>query len=220
MPDWSRRRALHAIASAGTLALAGCSAEHSSEQESHIHSRGERVTDYEYRQVRSPAVRPLVSEPERDDGGDESESTETPDATQRLGLYGHVTSSDELAEYSFARDVSAGERLARFCGATDFETQSLFVHQHVVGACYTHELVDVRRKEDSVRVDFCRSLRPADVACEADDDDVVGSVVRLPFPGDRFNGFGVGHSGSCPPWMEGGAATGSGGADANGGDGA
>lgn len=194
MPDWSRRRALHALTSAATLALAGCGGQTSSE--SSYPSRGMRVTDYELRRVRDPQNRAVVQQRE----------TEDEPTSEGNRLYDHVTSEDGLESYGFASDVDGAEALASFCRATDFDSDSLFLHQLSVGACYAVELVDVRRESDGIMADFCRSLRPADVACRADGEATVALAIRLPFSGEDFSSVGVGFGSDCPPWVEPGAS--------------
>lgn len=195
MPDWSRRRALHALTSAATLALAGCGGQTSSE--SSYPSPGLRVTDYELQRVRDPQNRAVVQQRE----------TEDEPTSEGNRLYDHVTSEDGLESYKFASDIDGAEALASFCQATNFESDSLFLHQLSVGACYAVELVDVRRESDGIMADFCRSLRPADVACRADEEATVALAIRLPFSGEDFSGVGVGFSSDCPPWTEASGAT-------------
>jgi hypothetical protein len=195
MPDWSRRRALQATASAAALALAGCSGE-TSRSGSSGPANGELVTDYEVQKVRSADGAVLFREADVETAS-EAADERTAERRRRVQQYEHVTDRRDLEDLAFATDVSEAATLEEFTTATDLESESVFLLQRGVSACSTLELVGVRREPDSVHVDTCSDLRPADVECEADDRDVVAFAIRLPFPGDEFNGMGAGWSSSC-----------------------
>jgi hypothetical protein len=186
MPDWSRRRALQAVATAGALALAGCSGESSSSR-SVPPDRGEPVPpdDYEVRFVRDPEGEPLF---EVEDGNDQP-----PEGGRGIE---YLTDAGDREELTFRPTESAAD-LRAFVEATDLESRSIFLLQRPIGECYEARLVGVYREDDSVDVDFCQALRPADAECSADERDTVGAAVRLPFAGDSFAGYGSGWSGSC-----------------------
>jgi len=196
MPDWSRRRALHATASAAALALAGCSGESSSASSNHP-PNGELVTDYEVQKARNADGAVLFRET------DVATPSDTPDEPaerrrrRQRHQYAHVTEQADFEDLAFATDLPEAAALEEFATATDLETRSVFLLQRGVSACSTLELVDVREEPDSVHVNTCSDLRPADVECETDDRDTVAFAIRLPFPGDDFNGLGVGGSSDC-----------------------
>ena len=189
MPDWSRRRALRTVATAGSLALAGCSGE-SSRSNDPPPERGEPVPDLEVRFVRDT------------DGGspfdtdDESASTSTDDPDAVTHSFEYLTDRDEFDDLTFPSTTPAAE-LRSFVDATDFEAESVYLLERAIGECYRANLVAVYRESDGVDVDFCEALRPADVDCSAEAEDAVGVAIRLPFPGEEFNSLGSGWSGDC-----------------------
>lgn len=192
MPDWSRRRALRVAASAAVAALAGCEARTSGSTATPAVEPKDVVTDYEVRRVRNPAGDPIVrpADPEeREEGGEESQSRQTE-------VMNHLTDASDLDAWTFAGTDDASA-LRAFVGATDFESRSVLLYQRKVPACYEIRLVSVTRESDSVHADFCRARKPADVACDRNDEDVTAIAVRLPFAGDSFHGIGYGMSSSC-----------------------
>jgi len=196
MPDWSRRRALHATASAAALALAGCSGESSSASSSHP-SNGELVTDYELQTARNADGAVLFRETDVATPSDTPDEPTEQRRRRQRHQYAHVTEQADFEDLAFATDLPEAATLEEFATATDLETRSVFLLQRGVSACSTLELVDVRKEPDSVHVNTCSDLRPADVECEADERDTVAFAIRLPFPGDDFNGLGVGGSSDC-----------------------
>lgn len=197
MPDWSRRRALHATASAAALALAGCSGERRSASSSHP-PNGELVTDYEVKKVRNADGAVLFRRSNVETPSDTPNEREREAQRRRQRhQYDHVTEQADFEDLAFATDLPEAATLEGFATATDLETRSVFLLQRGVSACSTLELVDVRTEPDSVHVNTCSDLRPADVECEADDRDTVAFAIRLPFPGDDFHGLGVGGSSDC-----------------------
>ncbi|MFB6160193.1 MAG: hypothetical protein ABEJ61_03345 [Haloferacaceae archaeon] len=194
MPDWSRRRALHAAVSTAVAALAGCSGEASvSSSPTPAPDDARRVTDYELKQVRNADGVALFG---RSDADEPTPTESTPGGVGAPSASTHLTGPEELSAFAFA-DVPQATALARFVRATDFETRSVYLYQRSIPACYDLRLVGVRRRSDSVTANFCRDLKPADVACERGDRDTVGVAVRLPFAGDGFSGHGTGLRGSC-----------------------
>ncbi len=186
MPDWSRRRALQAVATTGALALAGCSGESSSSR-SVPPDRGEPVPpdDYEVRFVRDRDGEPLF---EVDDGNDQP-----PEVGRDIE---YLTDAEDREELTF-RSTTPADDLRAFVDATDLESRSVFLLQRPIGECYEAYLVGVYREGDGVDADFCQALRPADAECSADERDTVGVAISLPFEGDSFGGYGTGWSGSC-----------------------
>lgn len=182
MPDWSRRHALQAAAAAGAFALAGCSGTSSSSREV-PRERDDPVDVAETTFVRDTDGEPLFRI------GDEP---------RRPGSYEYLTSTSDREEVTF-RSSPAASDLRAFVEATDFESESVYLVSRPIGACYEARLVGVYREGNGIDADFCNALRPADVACEADDEDTVGVGIRLPFVEEEFNSFGLGWSGDCGP---------------------
>lgn len=199
MADWSRRHALQAVATAGALALAGCSSETSRSRS--LPPDREPVTDYEATLVRNTDGEPVFVDPE-DESGDESSDDEegtgeeTGDVPRAYSTVMHLTGDEELDRLQF-RDVQGASELTSFLRATDLESESVYLLQRAIGECYEPRLVGVAREDNGVDADFCRELRPADVDCDADAHDVIAIAIRLPFPGEEFSGLGTGWGSSC-----------------------
>lgn len=187
MPDWSRRRALHALATGATAALAGCSSESGFSQESTPgRNRRTPVTDYTSRTV-------------RDQDGDAIFWTgERPTNSRRARRdQEYLTSADEVSKVHFAPDSEAAADLRQFVEATDFETQSVSLRTTGIPECYTLRLLSVAREPDGYTTSYCYEPRPADVACAAEVHDTVAIAIRLPFAGDEFNSHGSSWSRAC-----------------------
>jgi hypothetical protein len=190
MPDWSRRRALQAVATTGALALAGCSGE-TSRSGSVPRDRGEPVPpdEFEVRFVRDTDGGPLFTV-----GDDDRDREEGTPAVEQGTEY--LTADGDREELTF-RSTEPATALRRFVEGVDLGSRSVYLLQRRLGECYGARLVGVYREDDGVDADFCQALRPADVACSADDRDTVGVAISLPFEGDSFNGYGTGWSSGC-----------------------
>jgi hypothetical protein len=190
MPDWSRRRALQAVAATGALALAGCSGESSFSSEV-PRDRGDPVPpdEFEVTFVRDTDGEPLFTV----DHDDREEDGGTPEVEQGTE---YLTDDDDREELTF-RSTEPATTLRRFVEGIDLGSRSVYLLQRLVGECYEARLVGVYRETDGVDADFCQSLRPADVECSADERDTVGVAISLPFEGDSFGGYGTGWSGGC-----------------------
>jgi len=195
MPDWSRRRALQAVAATGAFALAGCSGESSSSSEVPP-DRGDPVppSDLEVRFVRDAGGEPLFDVEGEDGNGNEEGGIRS---GRRIRAE-FLTSAADRDRLTF-RSGSAAEDLRAFVDGSDLESGSVYLIERPVSACYEARLVGVYREDDGVDVDLCQTLRPADVACSVDGMDTVGVGVRLPFAGDSMSGHGWGWSGECGP---------------------
>jgi hypothetical protein len=182
MPDWSRRRALQAVAATGAVALAGCSGSTSSSS-SVPRERGDSVSDVTVQFARHRDGQPFYHY------GDD-------DSDQRASRMMHLTSQDDRERLRF-RSTDPATELRSLVDGTDLESESVFLLVRPVGECYELLLRGVYREPDGVEADFCQTLRPADVECSADDEDLVGVAIRLPFPGDDFNSHGSSWSSTC-----------------------
>jgi len=189
MSDWSRRRALQAVAAAGSFVLAGCG-DTSGIEDAPPENR-DRVTNYETILVRNSDRNRLFG------SGDGEADQRDPD--DGVSEYHHLNAPDDLHGIQF-RDVSGATALQSFVTETDLESKSVFLTQQLVRECYEPRLVGVFRTEDDVDADFCVTLRPADVACTAGTRDVVAIAIRLPFAGDAINSVGSGWSSDCEPF--------------------
>ena len=192
MPELSRRRALRAAATAGAVALAGCSGGPGSSTPV-PRDRGEPVppADMEVLFVRDTDGEPLFAVGD-DDGatpaGDDIEGRPT-----RGEYLRDVGSRDRV---TFRSTPAAGE-LRAFVDGTDFESGSVYLLERPVSACYEVRLVGVYRGDDGFEAALCQSFRPADIVCSAGGVDTVGVGVRLPFPGDGLEGHRWSWRGGC-----------------------
>ncbi|MFB6068364.1 MAG: hypothetical protein ABEJ90_00370 [Halobacterium sp.] len=184
MPEWSRRRTLQAVAAAGAAALAGCNQEPARTEEPHV-QYGTPVEDYTARMVRTNDDDPVVWR--SDDGAEEPEPS----------FLTYVTAKEDLSSMTFASDSAPAGELRSFVEATDYGTHSTFVNATPIRACFRNRLTGVRRERGGIEVSFCRTLRPADVACGRQEQHVVATAIRLPFPGDEAPGISVSVSGGC-----------------------
>lgn len=196
MPDISRRAALQTVATAGALLLAGCAGETSRSRE--VPSRGEPVADVEVTFARDVNGESIVAPDDEPDTSTEAghRDREGNRAIDSVEFLVDTTDRDEL---TFS-ESAAGEELRSFVDATDFSTESIYLLERSLEECYTLALVNVVREDDGgISADFCRELRPADIACAAGSLDTVGVAIRLPFADDQPSGLGTGMSSRCKP---------------------
>ncbi|MDH5020085.1 hypothetical protein [Halobacterium rubrum] len=176
MPQWSRRRALRAVAAtATTVALAGCNDSTDRLDTDQRRDPGDPVTDYETTTVREERVfAPFWLEEYEDE------------ANRPKRPVGGALVTEPLAEgsISFDPDAEAAASLRTFVADTDFQRECVYLWSRTVGGCETLKLADVRRQGDELELEVCRQLQPPDVACERDDEHTFVLAVRLPFPGD------------------------------------
>lgn len=187
MSDWSRRRALHALATGTTVALAGCSGESgfSAEPEPGWSERSQ-VTEFTARTVRDHEGDPLFWQGER---------PEDPNRARRGRIY--VTSTADLSELTFAPGSEAAAKLNAFVASTDFEANSVSLHSRIVPECNTVRVLSVGREPEGYYTSFCSEPRPADAECESGAEDTVAIAIRLPFPGENISSSGSRWSRRC-----------------------
>jgi hypothetical protein len=187
MPDWSRRRALHALATGTAVTLAGCSSESGFTAEPEPGwSRRTQITNYTSRTVRDPAGNPLFWRGER---------LEDPNRARRGRIY--VTSTEDLSELTFAPESEASAELNAFVRSTDFEASSVSLHSRIIPDCETVRLLSVGRESEGYYASFCSEPRPADTECDAEAEVTVAIAIRLPFPGDNISSSGASWSHRC-----------------------
>ncbi|MDT3435901.1 hypothetical protein [Haloarcula sp. 1CSR25-25] len=187
--SWSRRGALSALATGFATAVAGCQSDDDvagppDEPEP------DRVEPTAVRQVRVDEAAVLFTE---------ADTLPTPDKTSRRHrrASAYIASRAEFEEFSWGETPEA-RQLREFVETTDFEERSVYLLSTVVDACHEVHLVSMSRDpDDDPSGDFCTGLRPADVACDTDDDDTVGFAVRLPYTVPSSSGHGTGMSSRC-----------------------
>lgn len=189
MPQWSRRRALRAVAATATTAvLAGCNDSTERRDTDQRRDRGDPVTDYETTTVRADRVFAPFWLEEYDDEADRP-SQPVGDAL--------VTEPPSEGSVSFDPDADAAASLRSFVEDTDFERESVILWSTTLRGCATLRLTGVLRRADEVELSLCRQGRPADVACERDEEHTFGMGIRLPFAGEDVHVGGWSMAGGC-----------------------
>jgi hypothetical protein len=167
MADWSRRRALSAIACGLTVGLAGCN--DAADEETPTDPLHRPVEDYETRHVRSDDTAALWT------------TGESPSDREVRRRYTYLSGDDPLSDVQFNTDAEAGATLESFVTATDFERESVYLYAGTVSECHEVHIANVYRQEDGVHAYVCRTVRPADVDCSTGTDHAVAIAIRLPF---------------------------------------
>ncbi|KAB1189995.1 hypothetical protein GJR96_17640 [Haloferax sp. MBLA0076] len=193
MSPRTRRRFLHGCGAALLIGLAGCTGSDSSTRGSptaHGPRREDLVTDYDYLELRHESPEAIFGDADRED--------ESALPSFLLG------SEDELRDVEFTAIPDGIEDARRFIDSTNFDEQALVIIQHRTDACHGVDLLYVASPPDhSVDVDFCRTLRDADVECSTDERHVLASLIRLPYALSDRSEHGWSHGGgtSCrlPP---------------------
>lgn len=187
MPDWSRRRALHAVGTIASVALAGCT-EGRETSDPPSRRRGDPVTEYDLLAVRDSDASALFW---RDETADE----EDPERMAHV----YATADSDLEDVSFASNSEAADTLSAFANGTDFEARSLLLRARPVAECYAAQFRGVWRDGDDLETAFCQKLRPADEACGREAEDTFAYGLRLPYPDEELTSFGSQWSGDCHP---------------------
>ena len=195
MPTVSRRHALQAVA-AGIAGLAGCS---DTTETAQIEQRTDRrsLTDYDTHTVRDTNGGVLFSHRE--------ELPETTGDHDRIAQSGRsvIVTDGGLDKLKFAA-TDLATSLRDFVAKTDFSQASIYLFAMPLKACYSLQLTSVSIDSDELQqgdlhphADFCRTYRPADVACETGVEHTVGVAIRLPVAAEDSSGSGRGMSNSC-----------------------
>lgn len=194
MRDWSRRRALQAVAAAGVSVLAGCSGEGGGSG-STPRDRGEPVppADLEVLFVRETDGESLF---DVENGSGDGATPEDGGIEGRRTRDEYLRDPEGRDRVTFRSSTAAAE-LEAFVDGTDFGSGSIYLLERPVNACYEARLVGVYRGDGGVTADLCQSLRPAGFVCSAGGVDTVGIGVRLPFPGDGLSGHDWNWRGDC-----------------------
>jgi hypothetical protein len=205
-PAPTRRRFVKSTAAVlGAAALAGCggsgSASSSSRAAPNADPPDDALTDPTHVTLRNPERAPIVSGPESTVGGTNAESDQGADeSTPQFDEWHHlvVVDADRASSLTFA-DVDGVDDARRLLEETDFDSESVYVERSVVPECYERRLCWIRWSDSEIETDYARILRDADVACEADAEDVVTNVIRLPvaLDPDQISSYGS-SSGSGP----------------------
>lgn len=192
MSDWSRRRALHAVAGTGAVALTGCRGTTAGSRETPLAPR-ERITDIEAIKTRNTDGTRLVHT------GNTETTQDGADRRRRITAVYHIADEADLEQLRFQAGTGTRE-LRGFVTTTDFASRSVYLHQRPIEECYIARLVGVFRRGAEIEAMFCQELRPADVACERDTQDVILVAIRLPFPGDEVDDVEADYQRECDPY--------------------
>jgi len=195
MPDWTRRRALSAVAT-GFAALAGCAG-----------SEDELVT-IDYRGYRRPLENYELERVRNDEGAVLFAREAVLSATEereRGARGGHhvVVTEDRFDRIAFG-DADEAQQLRSFAAETDFTESTLYLLAETIDACHDLRLQSVTIEWDGSddiepHAQFCQSVRPADVACSSETTHTVGFAIRLPVAAEQSTGSGRGWSQTCRP---------------------
>jgi hypothetical protein len=92
---------------------------------------------------------------------------------------GLITDEAAAATLSFS-DVEGSEEARAFVEATDFDSESIYLHQTPLGDCYRLELCSVSWGGEEVSLWYTPVLYDYDVACSAEERDTLATFVRIP----------------------------------------
>jgi len=109
------------------------------------------------------------------DGGATDSGTIPPHERRDGGL---ITDEATAATLSFA-DVEGAEEARAFVESTDFDSESVYLHQTPLGDCYRLELCSVSWGEE-VSLWYVPVLENYDVACSSEERDTLATFVRVP----------------------------------------
>ena len=178
-PRSTRRRVLAStVAALGLTTLAGCSGSGSGSASSRAGPGTEPPEDAlvgpPHVTLRGPTTEPNVVRETSAENGTPSSDTEIDDWAH------YVLASDADADAVTVADVDGAKEAKRFLEETNFDSETVYVERHLVGECYRHQLCWVRWTSEEIETDYARTLRDADVACEADTRVAVTNLIRLP----------------------------------------
>ncbi|WP_311170484.1 hypothetical protein [Halobellus ordinarius] len=203
-PALTRRRLIQAAAALGATALAGCggssSASGSTREVPAAGPPDDALNDPPHVSLRQSELKPIVV----------TESTPTDDTETGTGAetiaeadkwHQILVADAETAESLTIADVDGAESARQFIAETDFDAETVYVERHVTPECYERRLCWINWTESRIETEYARVLRDADVACEADAEDVLTTLIRIPAALDpdsvqRYSSGGGG--GPCP----------------------
>lgn len=190
------RRALLASAAATTVVLAGCSSE--TEHSSNPDERPANADlDPESVRVRHAAETPPIWYAETDSPVDPATAERSRYDARKI-----IDSPADRDRLQYA-DVEGVDAARRFAAETDLETETLYLENNTVEACFRHELCYVTWSSTEIDTQYGRYYRDADVACELDAEETASRLIRIPdtlHPGSiRSIGSGLSGSGCYTP---------------------
>ncbi len=187
------RREFLALGGLSLSALAGCSGgafERTEMQEGEeivdapMEPPSEATTDYEIRSVRVPGEETAVS---IGDG----------DREHSRGL-DFVLDRSDVDTLQFDVEPDDSDPIRSFLETTDFDAESVVIHQRPIEECYERRIEYVIAEPDRYRVQFCRRLRDATVPCSAGVAEMEVVLIRVPHAyADRPSRTGRGQRSRC-----------------------
>lgn len=175
------------------------------------HSPESATTDFEVETLRDESLDPIVplafdpGNSDADDsdatGTDESATpTATPDRPRiRNGMW-FLLEEAHVDALEFEREPADTGAFRSFLAGTDFENESIVVIQEPVPACYDLSVEYLEVASDDFHARRCRTVRPADVDCEAAARHLLLTALRIPHAYDRRpRSRGLGTSANCRP---------------------
>lgn len=201
-PSPSRRRLLQSTAALlGLSALAGCGGSSSSTGTARAgpdaDPPADAVTDPTHVSLRNTERAPIVRDSESTES---TESTSGTDASSQFDRWQHelIADAERAASLSFA-DVDGVDEARQLLDETDFESETVYIEGHVVAECYERELCWIRWTDSGIETDYARILRDVDVACEADAEDFVTNLIRIPvaLDPDKVRSYSSSGGGRC-----------------------
>lgn len=177
-PELSRRTLLASVGSLGTASLAGCDGLSRRSLESLPAPPSESLDDVEVHKVRTVESSWMFHT--------------NSEGEQRRPSHEFLDSREELEGLEWNGALDAATDLRTFLSETDFTTRSAMAFQEPIDACRVYHLLQVRYTEGDLDTEFCRGLRPADVACSEGVEHTVGFGIRLPITDVEVTSIGWG----------------------------
>jgi len=184
MVPHTRRTFLHGAVGLSTL-LAGCSGLFGESVESTdtpardgdgTEPASGSVTDPETLALRVATDRPPIWLAESGDATDGR-----PTATGRDHVREHIVVDEPArADRISVSDAVDRESVASFLGATDFDTETVYVELAEIEACFRLDLCHVGWTATRISTDYTRRTRPYTDRCEADELVFEARLVRIP----------------------------------------
>jgi hypothetical protein len=92
---------------------------------------------------------------------------------------GVIADEATAATLSFG-DVEGAEEARAFVEATDFDSESIYLHQTPLGDCYRLELCSADWGGEELSLRYVSVLQDYDVACSSEERDTLATFVRVP----------------------------------------
>ncbi|SFB99460.1 hypothetical protein SAMN05444422_103407 [Halobiforma haloterrestris] len=178
----SRRRLLAAAGGCLATVFAGCAGDGSESTTESSASEGppdggfDSTHEYESLFVRADDPDPFVYRSE-DEAEDAQDDETVAHRLSRLFVVDESAAADLWIEPGLADEDES--EIRDFLEATDFESQSVVVHQRTIEDCYERRLLGIEARDDEYRARFCQTLKAPMTPCEADRELMEAILVRI-----------------------------------------